>query len=124
MIEVRTSTIHGRGVFATGSIRQGESFHSAHLLVFPAAEYAALQRTAAAHYVFHVSEGPDGGSDTVNGLAMSPISFINHSRTANSIFALDPVGETIAFTALRDIGAGEELTIDYGDFAEKLGIAE
>ena len=124
MIEIRTSSIHGRGVFATGPIGRGEIFHSAHLLVFPAAEYPALQETVAAHYVFHISDGEDGSQNTTNGLAMSPISFINHARDACCAFEIDQQAQTIAFSAQRDIRSGEELTIDYGDFAERLGIAD
>lgn len=124
MIEVRSSRIHGRGVFASQAIEEGQVFHKAHLLVFPSAQYPALQDTVAAHYVFHVAEAADGSPNTVNGLAMSPISFINHSRAASCAFEVDPDSQTIRFTALRPIDAGEELTIDYGDFAERSGISD
>jgi SET domain-containing protein len=58
----------------------------------------------------------------VTGLAMSPISFVNHHRPPVASFVVNGTARTVAFTALRDISPGEEITIDYGDFAEKLGI--
>lgn len=124
MIEVRQSNIHGRGVFAAAPIEVGAQFHTAQLLVFPLSDYDALQQTVAGHYVFHVSDDPDDGPNTVNGLAMSPISFINHSRTPNCSFAVNEASQTISFSALRNIAEGEELTIDYGDFAERAGILD
>jgi uncharacterized protein len=119
MIEVRASPIHGRGVFAHEAIAAGQRFHVAHLLVFSGAEQAAIDRTAVGHYVFHVADSPDGD---VTGLAMSPMSFVNHHRPANAAFEVDASAQTIAFTALTTIAEGEEITIDYGDFADRLGI--
>ena len=123
MISVRHSSIHGRGVFADFPIAAASPFHVAHLLVFEPEQQAALEGTAAAHYVFHISDEPGDPPRTRTGLAMSPISFINHARPANTAFTVNPSAQTITFSALRDIAEGEELTIDYGDFAEKLGIA-
>ncbi len=123
MIEVRESPIHGRGTFASGPIRKGETFHTAHLLVFDCGEADAIERTAAAHYVFHIEDCAVAPDKAVTGLAMSPISFVNHHRPPDASFAVDGKARTVSFTALRDIGQGEEITIDYGDFAEKLGIS-
>jgi hypothetical protein len=122
MIEVRSSPIHGRGAFAGGMLRRGEVFHTAHMLVFDCAQSAAIARTAAAFYVFHVDDCPGEPEHEVTGIALSPISFVNHARPCNASFAVDAVSRTVSFTALRDIPAGEEITIDYGDFAAKLGI--
>ncbi len=123
MIDVKASAIHGRGVFATTAIEAGQSFHTAHLLIFDGAQHAALQETVACHYVFHVADCPNGSDRDTTGLAMSPISFVNHHRPPNAVFVVDAISQTITFTAARPIAAGEEVTIDYGDFAEKIGIA-
>jgi SET domain-containing protein len=122
MIEVRSSPIHGRGAFASSAIRRGELFHTAHLLTFDCDQSAALSRTAAANYVFHVEDCPGDAGGDMTGIALSPISFVNHNRTCNASFEVNAGSLTVAFTALRDIAAGEEITIDYGDFARKLGI--
>lgn len=124
MIEVRSSPIHGRGVFASRPIPAGAPFHTAHLLIFGADQHAALQQTAASHYVFHVRDDPIASPAAVTGLAMSPISFINHARDASCTFAIDEAAMTVTFTAQCEIAAGEELTIDYGDFAEKIGLED
>lgn len=121
MIDVRDSGIHGRGAFASAAIRQGQTFHTAHLLAFDCSETEAINATAVGAYVFYIEDCPGHTHDRV-GLAMSPISFINHSRTASAAFKVDAASQTVTFTALRDIAAGEELTIDYGDFAAKLSL--
>jgi hypothetical protein len=122
MIEVGRSPIHGRGAFAARPIAGGEAFHLAHLLEIPCAEAAAFAATRASHYAFWIADCPETGLERL-GLALSPISFVNHRRPPNAAFAVDAGTLTIAFTALADIAAGEEILIDYGDFAERLGIA-
>jgi SET domain-containing protein len=124
MIEVRDSPIHGRGAFAAGPIRRGEAFHHAHLLAFGCEESAAVEATSMANYVFYIEDCPDHPECDKVGLAMSPMSFVNHRRPANAAFKVDRETLTISFTALADIAAGEELTIDYGDFAAKIGIGD
>ncbi|MEZ5937095.1 MAG: SET domain-containing protein-lysine N-methyltransferase [Hyphomonadaceae bacterium] len=122
MLEVRSSPIHGRGVFAAAPIAKNDVFHVAHLLVFDSDQTQAVNATTLGCYVFHVEDNPNGDGTSLTGLAMSPISFINHSRTANAAFEVDAANRTIRFIAQRDIAQGEELTIDYGDFAARIGI--
>ena len=47
-------------------------------------------------------------------LVFGAMQFTNHSDAPNSSFARDIEALTMTFTALRDIEAGEEITIDYG----------
>src|SRR5262245_4527547 len=47
-------------------------------------------------------------------LVFGAMQFTNHSDVPNSSFARDIEALTMTFTALRDIEAGEEITIDYG----------
>jgi SET domain-containing protein len=123
MIEVGVSSIHGRGAFAAVDIAKGTAFHVAHLMVFGCEEAEAVTATSIGAYVFYIEDCPNGGTHDHVGLAMSPISFINHRLPPNAAFTVNSAALTVTFTALADIAAGEELTIDYGDFAEKLGIA-
>ncbi|MBI1339719.1 SET domain-containing protein-lysine N-methyltransferase [bacterium] len=123
MIEIGISPIHGRGAFTSRNVRKGEAFHTAHLFVFGNEDAANIAETRAAHYVFYIADCDDGSGREITGLALSPISYVNHARPANASFVVDPKTETVTFTALVDISAGEEILIDYGDFAERLGIA-
>lgn len=123
MIEVRPSSIHGRGVFATQPIRAGDTFHVAQLLVFGCEDQPGLSQTVAAHYVFYVEDCADAPGRDVTALAMSPISFVNHRRPCNTAYVVHPRDRVATFTAMADIAAGDEITIDYGDFADRLGIA-
>ncbi len=108
-------------MFATRPIRRGETFHTAHLLVFGCEQAAAVAQTTVAHYVFHIEDCDD--TRAVTGIALSPISFANHARPASAAFHVDAREHTVSFTALRNIAADEEITIDYGDFADKLGLS-
>jgi len=124
MIEVGTSSIHGRGAFAAVDISKGAAGHIAPLMVFGCEEAEAVAATSIGAYVFYIEDCPNGAQHDHVGLAMSPISFINHRLPANAAFTVDPTALTVTFTAVADIAAGEELTIDYGDFAAKLGISD
>lgn len=118
-VEVRSSPIHGRGAFAAYDIHRGQAFHTAHMLVFDPAESALLKAQRLGHYLFHVEDTAAGER---LGIALSPLSFLNHRRPANVTFVVDGPAQTVIFTAARDIAAGEELTIDYGDYAAALGL--
>jgi len=57
-------------------------------------------------------------SKTHVALALGYGSFYNHSDHPNLTFQLDPEKLTITFRALRDITAGEQLTISYDYIGE------
>jgi len=52
------------------------------------------------------------GHDTC-AIALGFGSLYNHSTHPNAEFIPDYSDDTIIFTALRDIAAGEEITVDY-----------
>lgn len=122
-IHVGASRVHGKGAFTSRRIAAGECFHTAPLFIFGCEDAPHVARTRAAHYVFYISDCPETPGLEVTGLALSAISFVNHARPANTTFVVDPAAGTVSFTAARVIDAGEEIFIDYGDFAERLGIA-
>src|SRR5262249_20683758 len=100
MIQVRTSSIHGRGAFAAAATASGETFHTAQLMTFGCEEIDHINATRIGSYVFYIEDCPHGAAHDHVGLAMSPISFVNHRRPCNTTFVVDPAAQTVAFTAL------------------------
>jgi hypothetical protein len=105
-IEVRQVAGKGRGVFALVPIRKGEEIERVPVLVLPdEAIVEGAEWDGLAGYCFHWGKG------TV-ALALGYGSLYNHSYRPNARY--DDVGRrTKVFTALRDIAAGEEITINY-----------
>jgi hypothetical protein len=94
----------GRGVFATRAFAEGDV-----LEVCPTLEVADDDVSGLlSDYAFSTHE--EGRLVLLLGYGM----LYNHSATPNAEYVEDGP-QTIAFVALRDVEAGEELTIDYGE---------
>lgn len=115
--EVRTSPLHGRGLFASGPIAQGAQIGVYPLLILSQADTERLKSTRLYHYVFYVDETADGGARCA--VAFGEISMCNHSPSANAGFEVDADAQTVTLTALTDIASDAEILIDYQDFAEE-----
>src|SRR3954454_18101685 len=103
LIEVKRVKGKGRGVFARRTIRKGELIERVPMLVMPAGE--SREGSVISDYCFAWGRG------TV-ALALGYGSLYNHSFRPNARF--DDVGpQTKAFSALRDIKPGEEITVNY-----------
>jgi uncharacterized protein len=109
---VRSSAIHGRGVFATRTIRKGAviiEYRGDRTTWEDASERAGRRHEDPEHtFIFELSDGKviDGGS---HGNAAR---WINHSCSPNcSTFEDDD--RRVFIQARRTIRAGEELTYDY-----------
>jgi len=101
-IEVKRSKGKGRGVFATRLIEEGEVIERAPVLVFHEDE---MYGSDLGRYVF-------GWGPHHVGLVLGYGSLYNHSYKPNACFA--DIGQRVkVFSALRDIPAGEEITINY-----------
>lgn len=95
-IAVRTSPIHGKGVFAEQAIRRGQRIGRF--------EGKPTQRDGT--YVLWVL----GDDDVYRGVrGTGPLRFINHSSTPNAEFCADEL------FALETIRSGEEITCHYGE---------
>lgn len=95
-LEVRESSIHGKGVYAVEPINAGDQIGTYH------GEITDEDDT----YVLWITD-LDGQEYGVNGT--SDLKFLNHSNEPNAEFD----GEELH--ALRDIKPGEEITFHYGD---------
>ena len=112
MIDVRQSGIHGHGAFAAQDLHEGQR-----LGVYEGRRYTAWQAgrrdwDSRLTYVFGLTDGTvidasDGGNASRH---------INHSCSPNCVAYEEPGPRgklIVAFYALRDIRAGEELFLDY-----------
>jgi SET domain-containing protein len=112
MIDIRQSGIHGHGAFAAQDFHEGQS-----LGIYEGRRYTAHQAgrrdwNSQLTYVFGLTDGTvidasDGGNASRH---------INHSCSPNCV-AYEELGLrgklVVAFYALGDIRAGEELFLDY-----------
>lgn len=106
LIEVRKIPTKGRGIFATAFIPEGTVFERAPVLVMPAKEMNVDQEnTVLSHYMFA------WGKTTV-AIALGFGSLYNHSYSPNARYE-DVSGQMKNYIAIRDIQAGEEVTINY-----------
>lgn len=105
-IEVRTVRGKGRGVFARRPIGEGEVIERVPVVVLDAAELRNPDGwIGLASYCFLWDTGR-------YALALGYGSLYNHSYQPNARY--DDAGRmTKVFTALRDIAAGEEITVNY-----------
>lgn len=113
LIEVRKIRSKGRGIFANDFIPAGTIFERAPVLVMPAKEVNGDQEdTVLSHYMFA------WGKNTV-AIALGFGSLYNHSYSPNARYE-DVSGQMKNYIAIRDIQAGEEVTINYnGDANSK-----
>lgn len=106
LIEIRRSEGRGRGVFARKLIPAGTVIERVPMLVFSAEEiHIEGQPTTLYHYCF------EWGKETV-AIALGYGSIYNHSYSPNARYD-DIAQRTKIFSAIKDIQAGEEITINY-----------
>ena len=98
----------GRGVRAGRTIARGEVIDSAPVVVLSAQEWELVEQTILGQFAF----GWDEAKGSV-AIALGQGSFFNHSYAPNVASDKDVRGRRIVFSAVRDIAAGEELTINY-----------
>lgn len=114
-IEVRDSSIEGRGLFAKEPFKKGEKFEITHgeqsAVVMNDIEFEAYKKTVDSWDAVYLGSG----KYKVGTLPREedPSNYGNHSCDPN----IAPDGDRLI--ALRDIAADEELTIDYTQFSPK-----
>ena len=103
----------GRGVFTSQPIAADVDVELSPVIVMNADERKLIDRTLLHDYIFEWNPG-----DTVQCcMAQGYISVYNHSYTSNCEYFMNYEDNTISIKTVRDIAAGEELTINYnGDW--------
>ena len=96
---------YGRGVFATRHFDKGDAVEDCPTLELPGDQVVGRL----GDYVFGSNESED---DVILLLGYGML--YNHSYEANCEYVQDGP-QVITFITLRDVEAGEELTIDYGE---------
>ncbi len=101
----------GRGVFAKRPIEKGMVIERVPVVIFPVQEiYTDTISTTLADYVFN------WGNDEV-AIALGYGSLYNHSYQPNATYAAKG-RRTQVYSALRDIAADEEITVNYNGCAK------
>ncbi|MEM8582959.1 MAG: SET domain-containing protein [Bacteroidota bacterium] len=106
---IKPSPISGRGVFTAEDLPEGAAIEIAPVIVLSKADKAAIHQTILHDYYFN------WGEDGRAAIALGYGGLYNHAADPNADYYMDFDGQTINFFARRDISAGEEITIDYGD---------
>lgn len=104
---VKTVEGKGRGIFTAQEIPLGSTIESCPALVLSAEDKELIHQTKLHDYYFLWDE------EDQCAIALGYGSLYNHSSAANADYEMDLELETIDIIALRDIAAGEEITINY-----------
>ncbi len=129
LIEVRRSTQRGRGgrgVFALADVPAGTVIERTPVLLIPRNQVFSDDpkiRAASARISWYVFDWAGQTKRDYVALALGYGSIYNHSDAPNAAFEPEPP-DTLAFRVLRDLAAGDEVTISYrgkGDDPHPLG---
>ncbi len=103
----------GKGVFTNVDLEAGLEVELSPVVVVPGKDRPHLDQTRLHDYIFEWD--PEDLKGCCMALGWVPV--YNHSYTANCEYEMDYAAETISIKTVRDIAAGEELTINYnGDW--------
>jgi SET domain-containing protein len=102
---VRSSPLHGAGVYTTARIRSGQRVLEYTGPRLTKAQTEGMYADSEVTYLF----GMDDKKTVIDGFGTA--AFINHSCDPNC--ETDQINKHVWIIALRDIKAGEELTYDY-----------
>jgi SET domain len=102
----------GRGVIASQRIAAGIVFETAP--VVPYRTECGRDEMPDRSLPPELADLPHDWDEEHGCLVFSPMQFANHSDSPNAKFIPNIEALTMTYTALRDIEAGEEVTIDYG----------
>jgi len=105
---ITTSTEKGRGVFTSIDISEGDIIEVCPVIIMPKAELPIIHKTILHDYYFLWGENMEDCA-----IALGFGSLYNHEIHPNANFILDLENETIDIVAIKNIMAGEEITLNY-----------
>lgn len=111
-IYVKTSPIHGLGVFASEKIYKDEIIEESPILTLPINK--GDTSSILLDYRFNWPQGTEWEEQVV-GLGFA--SLYNHSESPNAYWISNNEKRTFSFIANRDIEIGEEILVWYGDIS-------
>lgn len=109
-LNIRSSPLHGIGVFAATNISQGELVEVCPIILLNEVDTKSIDTTKLYNYYFSWDKG--------SAIALGYGSLYNHSYTPNISYEKDYSSRTIRFIALRDIAIDEELCSNYNGTPE------
>ncbi|MEZ4912989.1 MAG: SET domain-containing protein [Chitinophagales bacterium] len=98
----------GRGVYAAHDIAAEETIEICPVLVLPQQQQIHLDKTLLYDYYFIWGE-----NDTQIAIALGLGSIYNHHYQPNAQYFSDYKKQTLTYVSLRQINAGEEITVNY-----------
>ncbi|GAC1592639.1 MAG: SET domain-containing protein-lysine N-methyltransferase [Ginsengibacter sp.] len=102
----------GRGVFTSAYIKAGTVIELSPVIVMTSAERVLLDQTLLHDYIFEWGPKQDRCC-----MALGYVPIYNHSYKSNAEYFMDFEKEEIEVKTVRDVEAGEEVTINYnGDW--------
>lgn len=98
----------GRGVFTAAPLKEGDVIEVCPVIIIPGRELPIIHKSILHDYYFLWGEKLDDCA-----IALGYGSLYNHELHPNANFILDLENQTIDIEAIRDIEAGEEITLNY-----------
>ncbi len=126
-LQTRASDIEGRGVFSSQDIKKGELIEEAHMILLSNYKWEECDEELSRYVLPWIELRPDWKDfcDEHGGIlqthATRPVAILgfgmiyNHSDDNNINYKIDKRQFMCSYRANRDINAGQELTINYGD---------
>lgn len=103
----------GRGVFTRKAIKPGTTIEISPVIIMTNEDRKLLDQTLLHDYIFEWQPA----EELMCCMALGWIPVYNHSYQANCEYFMDYENQTIIIESVRQINAGEELTINYnGDW--------
>jgi uncharacterized protein len=102
------SNLGGKGMFCNKNLGENEAIEIVPVLVLDHSDKLKIHETKLHDYYFIWGE-----DESHCAIALGYGSLYNHSTDPNAHYEMDFENETIAFFAIKEILAGEEITINY-----------